>query len=222
MNPFFCGIIVISGLTMLLSDNNYYAVSLMLTMFVFFIKENKNDWKKLPFFGGANIITTIRLLLVFALATGDILFRDNSFFIVVLIIPLLDVLDGLVARHWKQESRFGMYYDMEVDALFVMVASIIIYLNHSSMWIVLIPAFLRYFFKFLLSSLDRKKNFIERKQKYASVIAGNYFVALVVFSFISTEITKLYLLFSSVMIMISFAKSIVDIVRWKRTDGISH
>jgi phosphatidylglycerophosphate synthase len=140
---------------------------------------------------------------------------------VVLIIPLLDVVDGLVARRRKEESQFGMYYDMEVDALFVMVASIIIYLNHSSMWIVLIPAFLRYFFKFLLFIIDRQKKFIESKQKYASIIAGNYFVALVLFSFMNKELTKWYLSLSSIMIMMSFAKSIINIVQWKRTDGIS-
>jgi phosphatidylglycerophosphate synthase len=221
MNLFFCGIIAISGIIMLLNGNNNYAVSLMLAAFIFFVKENKNAWGKLPFFGVANIITTMRLLLVLALASGKILFIDDGFFIVVLIIPLLDVVDGLVARRRKEESQFGMYYDMEVDALFVMVASIIIYLNHSSLWIILIPAFLRYFFKLLLSTLDRQKKFIESKQKYASIIAGNYFVAIVLFSFINNELTKWYLLLSSVMIMMSFAKSIIAVVQWKRTDGIS-
>jgi phosphatidylglycerophosphate synthase len=163
----------------------------------------------------------VRLLLVLALASGEILFSDDGFFIVVLIIPLLDVVDGLVARRRKEESQFGMYYDMEVDALFVMVASIIIYLNHSYMWIVLIPAFLRYFFKFLLSILDQQKKFIESKQKYASIIAGNYFIALVLFSLMNNELTKWYLSLSSIMIMMSFAKSIINIVQWKRTDGIS-
>jgi phosphatidylglycerophosphate synthase len=221
MNSFSCGIITISGLIMLSNGNYYYAVILMLAAFVFFIKEHKNAWGKLPFFGAANLITTARLLLVLALASGEILFSDYGFFIVVLIIPLLDVVDGLVARRRKEESQFGMYYDMEVDALFVMVASIIIYLNHSSMWIVLIPAFLRYFFKFLLSILDKQKKFIESKQKYASIIAGNYFVALVLFSFMNNDLTKWYLSLSSIMIMMSFAKSIINIVQWKRTDGIS-
>lgn len=221
MNSFFCGIITISGLIMLSNGNYYYAVILMLSAFVFFIKMYKNAWRKLPFFGVANLITTARLMLVLALASGEILFSEDGFFIVVLIIPLLDVVDGLVARRRKEESQFGMYYDMEVDALFVMVASIIIYLNQSSMWIVLIPAFLRYFFKFLLSILDRQNKFIESKQKYASIIAGNYFVALVLFSFMNNEATKWYLSLSSIMIMMSFAKSIINIVQWKRTDGIS-
>lgn len=221
MNSFFCGIITISGLIMLSNGNYYYTVALILAAFVFFIKENKNAWGKLPFFGLANVITTIRLLLVLSLASGKILFTDDGFFWAVLIIPLLDVVDGLVARRRKEESQFGMYYDMEVDALFVMVASIIIYLNHHYMWIVLVPAFLRYFFKFLLFILDRQKKFIESKQKYASIIAGNYFVALVLFSFMNNEATKWYLSLSSIMIMMSFAKSTIGIIQWKRTDGIS-
>jgi hypothetical protein len=80
---------------------------------------------------------------------------------------------------------------------------------------------LRYFFKFLLFIIDRQKKFIESKQKYASIIAGNYFVALVLFSFMNKELTKWYLSLSSIMIMMSFAKSIINIVQWKRTDGIS-
>jgi phosphatidylglycerophosphate synthase len=220
MNPFFCGIVAFSGVLMLLGSNNHYSVVLMLATFVLFLNENKNDWRKTPFFGVANVITTSRLLLVFVLASGKIHFNDPRFFIAALIIPLLDVVDGWVARRRKEESRFGMYYDMEVDALFVMVMSIIIYQNHPTLWIVLIPAFLRYFFKLLLFVLDRQNKFIESKQKYASVIAGNYFVALLLFTFMNNEVTTWYLIVSSVLIMISFAKSIIDFVQWKQADGI--
>jgi phosphatidylglycerophosphate synthase len=221
MNPFFCAIVAISGLVMLLGNNNNYSVILMAATFVFFIRENKGAWEKLSFFGVANVITTVRLLLVFVLASGKINFNDPAFFTVALVIPLLDVVDGWVARRRKEESQFGMYYDMEVDALFVMVTSIIIYQNHSTMWIVLIPAFLRYFFKLLLFFLDHQNKFIESKQKYASIIAGNYFIAILLFTFINIELTMWYLLFSSVLIMVSFAKSIIGFVQWKQTDGIS-
>ena len=221
MNPFFCSIVVVSGLIMLFGDNNLHAVVLMSTTFVFFIGQNKESWRNLPFFGVANMITTIRLMLVLMLASGEILLSDANLFILVLVIPLLDVMDGLVARYKKEESQFGMFYDMEVDALFVMVASIIIYLNHPNMWIVLIPAFLRYFYKFFLAILDSRDRFIESKQKYASVIAGNYFVALIIFYVINHELGKWYLSLSSVLIIISFVKSIVAFVKWKRADDIS-
>lgn len=211
-----------SGLIMLFGDNNLYAVVLMSATFVFFVMQDKESWKNLPFFGVANMITTIRLMLVLVLALGEILLSDAYLFILVLIIPLLDVMDGLVARYRKEESQFGMFYDMEVDALFVMVASIIIYLNHPSMWIVLIPAFLRYFFKFFLAILDRRNKFIESKQKYASIIAGNYFVALIVFYVINREVSKWYLSLSSVLIILSFVRSSVEFVKWKRADDISY
>lgn len=221
MNPFFCSIVFVSGLIMLFGDDNLCAVVLMSTTFAFFIGQNKESWKNLPFFGVANIITTIRLMLVLMLASGEILLSDANLSILVLIIPLLDVMDGLVARYRKEESQFGMFYDMEVDALFVMVASIIIYLNHPNMWIVLIPAFLRYFYKFFLAILDSRDRFIESKQKYASVIAGNYFVALIIFYVINHELSKWYLSLSSVLIIASFVKSIVAFVKWKGADDIS-
>lgn len=190
--------------------------------FVLFIRQNKESWKKLPFFGVANLITTIRFILILALASGEFLFYDPYLYVLVLTIPLLDIIDGLVARYRKEESQFGMYYDMEVDALFVMVASIIAYLNYPSMWIVLVPAFLRYFYKFAIGIMDGKNKFIESKQKYASIIAGNYFVALIVFYFFDHEVSKGYLSLSSVLIIMSFIKSTEEFVKWKRADDLSY
>lgn len=190
--------------------------------FVLFIRQNKESWKKLPFFGVANLITTIRFILILALASGEFLFYDPYLYVLVLTIPLLDIIDGLVARYRKEDSQFGMYYDMEVDALFVMVASIIAYLNYPSMWIVLVPAFLRYFYKFAIGIMDGKNKFIESKQKYASIIAGNYFVALIVFYFFDHEVSKGYLSLSSVLIIMSFIKSTEEFVKWKRADDLSY
>lgn len=218
MNPFFCSTIAIAGLIMLFRDYNLCSVILMKITFVLFIRQNKESWKKLPFFGVANLITTIRFILILALASGEFLFYDPYLYVLVLTIPLLDIIDGLVARYRKEESQFGMYYDMEVDALFVMVASIIAYLNYPSMWIVLVPAFLRYFYKFAIDIMDGKNKFIESKQKYASIIAGNYFVALIAFYILKNELASIYLILSSILIVFSFGRSFYDFYKW--TNGV--
>jgi len=142
-------------------------------------------------------------------------FNDSKIFLLILVIPILDVFDGLIARYRKEESQFGMFYDMEVDAVFVMVASILVYLSHSTMWIVLIPAFLRYFYKFSIDILDKENLFVESKQKYASVIAGNYFVALIVFYFFTNELSTYYLLIGSLLIVLSFGKSFYNFYTWQ-------
>lgn len=186
----------------------------MIVAFVFFITQNKESWRNLPFFGVANIITTIRLILILVLAAGEIIINSTYFFILVLVIPLFDILDGLVARYRREESQFGMYYDMEVDALFVMVASIIVFVDYPSMWIVLVPAFLRYIYKFTMSIFDGKNKFTEPKKKYASIIAGNYFVALIVFYMLKNELASIYLIISSIFIVFSFGRSYYDFFKW--------
>lgn len=217
MKSYLCSIIVLAGLIMLFVSNYEWSSLLIISAFTLFILQNKSFWLQTPYFGIANLITTIRLLLVLVLIffSARLSFNDSKNFLLIVTIPLLDILDGLVARQRKEESRFGMYYDLEVDALFVMVTSIVIFNNHPSMWVVLIPAFLRYTYKFSLDILDRKKKFVESKQKYASVIAGNYFVALIIFYSFTNELSSYYLLVSSLLIVLSFGKSFYNFYTWR-------
>jgi phosphatidylglycerophosphate synthase len=218
MKSYLCSIIVLAGLIMLFASNYEWSSLLIISAFTLFILQNKGFWLETPYFGIANLITTIRLLLVLVLIffSGRLSFNDSKVFLLILVIPLLDIIDGLIARYRKEESQFGMFYDMEVDAVFVMVASILVYLNHSAMWIVLIPAFLRYLYKFFLDIYNPNNTFIEKKQKYASLIAGNYFVALIVFNIVDHEISKWYLSISSILIIFSFIKSALELIRWKQ------
>ncbi len=204
---------------MLFVSNYEWSSLLIISAFTFFILQNKSFWLETPYFGIANLITTLRLFLVLVLIflSARLSFRDSKILLLILVIPLLDIFDGLIARYRKEESQFGMFYDMEVDAVFVMVASILVYLSHSTMWIVLIPAFLRYFYKFSIDILDKENLFVESKQKYASVIAGNYFVALIVFNMFDYEISKWYLSISSILIIFSFIKSALELIRWKQS-----
>lgn len=221
MKSYLCIVLVIAGIIML--SNVYYTCSIFLiaVAFIIFIFQNKRFFEKLPYFGVANLITTTRLILTMILISLSykLTFDNIIIFLIILTIPLLDIVDGLIARYRKEESQFGMYYDMEVDAVFVMVASIIIYLNYPSMWIVLIPAFVRYFYKFSIDILDSKNRFKEKKQKYASLIAGNYFVALIVFYFLTNELASNYLMVSSLLIMLSFGKSFFDFYKWSNEHG---
>lgn len=216
MKSYLCTIIVFAGTIMLISDYHLWSILLIAFTFMFFILQNKRSWEKLRYFGVANIITTTRFILVMILIffSTKFMFNDSTIFLIVLIIPLLDIVDGLIARYRKEESQFGMFYDMEVDAVFVMVASIIVYLNYPSMWLVLLPAFLRYFYKFSIDILDKKKKFIESKQKYASLIAGNYFTALIVFYFLNNQLASDYLMVSSLLIILSFGKSFYSFYIW--------
>lgn len=221
MKSYLCSFIVFAGLIMLFVSNYEWSSLMITSAFTLFILQNKKNWLQTPYFGIANLITTTRLLLVLVLIffSAQLSFNNYKISLLLLVIPLLDVFDGLIARYRKEESQFGMFYDMEVDAVFVMVASIIIYLHYPSVQIVLIPAFMRYFYKFSIDILDSKNRFIEKKQKYASLIAGNYFVALIVFYFLTNELASNYLMISSLLIILSFAKSFFDFYKWSNKHG---
>ncbi|MFM2393911.1 MAG: hypothetical protein RLZZ546_1893 [Bacteroidota bacterium] len=190
-------------------------VFIIIMVFSMFLKENFSTWKKLNYFGVANIITTTRLIIVVFLASGVNLKGQSLLFIPITIVPLLDVIDGWIARLRKEETYFGMLYDMEVDALYVLTASIIVFEKHPSLWFVLIPAYLRYVYKIVITILDEENLFQESKQKYASVIAGNYFIALIIFYLFENKMASFYIGISSLLILFSFGKSFVDFSSWK-------
>lgn len=103
-----------------------------------------------PSFGPANIVTTGRvwLLALIAATIGEppgvrlAAYTSSLVFVAV----LLDGVDGWLARRFGTSSPFGARYDMEVDALLVLVLSVLVW--HSAKagaWILLAGA-MRYLF----------------------------------------------------------------------------
>ena len=100
------------------------------------------DQHPFPRFGPANCVTTLRLMLL-ALATGLIgegMFPRVAGAAVVLtgIIATLDGVDGWLARRSRMTSTFGARFDMETDALLIMVLSILVWRHEKAgAWILL-------------------------------------------------------------------------------------
>ena len=101
-------------------------------------------------FGAANVVTTVRGLLVSlvialvgeaptaAAAWAAALASTGS--------TLLDGVDGWMARHEGMESDFGARYDMEIDALVILALAVLTWQNgKAGAWIVLAGA-MRYLF----------------------------------------------------------------------------
>jgi len=97
-------------------------------------------------FGAANIVTTVRAAGVCALAglliTTPGLWRDGWIVAVLAIsVTLLDALDGWLARRSGLQSPFGARFDMEADALAILVLSALV--AHSGkvgLWVLLLGA----------------------------------------------------------------------------------
>lgn len=181
--------------------------TLVFLSFSIYIINSFSILKKIKPFGGyANWITFFRMLLLFYIAIN---FQKMPYFGIVLLFVtniLLDILDGIIARKFKSESTFGLYFDMELDAFYVCLASIILYTEGLiGSWIIFI-GLLRYIFTFgmVVLSIDIQS---EPKQKFASWIAGILFWCLLI-PFLNTEFNFILLVASS-LVVISFIKSFI-------------
>lgn len=103
-----------------------------------------------PAFGPANWITTLRAALVAAVAGFVSEAPDAGSAAAAIVIgamaATLDGVDGAVARRTRMTSAFGARYDMEIDALLIMVLSLLAWqYGKAGAWI-LASGLLRYVF----------------------------------------------------------------------------
>jgi len=186
--------------------NNFYLIALLTFLsFCTYIFINIKNIKMLKPFGGyANWITFFRLLILIYVTTR---FQTLDFTTIILIFVLnivLDIIDGIVARYFKTESVFGLYFDMELDAFYVCLASLILYTeNLTGSWIIWI-GILRYLYTFLMVILNINIK-SEPKQKFASLVAGILFWCLLV-PFLNTKFNFILML-ASALVVVSFIKS---------------
>ncbi|MFC3282267.1 CDP-alcohol phosphatidyltransferase family protein [Litchfieldella rifensis] len=101
--------------------------------------------------GWANRITLLRVALV-AVMTGTLWFPEfleqhaTAMVVLALTILLLDGVDGWVARRTHSASAFGARFDMEIDAVFIVVlCAALLVLDKVGPWVLVIGA-MRYAF----------------------------------------------------------------------------
>jgi phosphatidylglycerophosphate synthase len=95
-------------------------------------------------FGFANAVTTLRLALVLALALLPGTCAASRVIALLSVVLVLDLVDGWLARRCGDASAFGAHFDMETDALLVLVVTLRLWLVHGfGVW-VLFSGLLRY------------------------------------------------------------------------------
>lgn len=97
-------------------------------------------------FGAANWATTLRLALVVTLGLGAYGREGTVLASLALLVFFLDGLDGLLARRLGEASDFGAHYDMETDALFVLVLELQLWFGGSLGPWILTTGLLRYIY----------------------------------------------------------------------------
>ena len=100
-------------------------------------------------FGPANLVTGVRALLVAFLARDVVASSPDSAtttVFVALIATVLDGVDGWVARRTGTASASGARFDMEVDALLILVLAILVWQSGKAGPWVIVSGLLRYVF----------------------------------------------------------------------------
>jgi len=95
-------------------------------------------------FGLANALTSLRVCAVLALSLPIPLLSVRAGAALATVILGLDGLDGWVARQRGETSRFGAYFDMETDAVFVLMVTLRLHLYEGYPAWVLSAGALRY------------------------------------------------------------------------------
>jgi phosphatidylglycerophosphate synthase len=171
---------------------------------------------KKPIPGGsyANWITAIRLLGLIAIGLFWNYFTNTQISIILGFLVILDGFDGYLARKFKQESTFGAYYDMETDALFVCIASLILLQKGIAGYWILIPAFMRYIYVALIYLLALNEQ-NDKRTTLGPVIAVVMFIALCI-SFVLPQNTATSVLeISSFLLLLSFGYSFLQLFKRK-------
>jgi len=176
-----------------------FSISIIVLLFI----NKKKLLQSNPVFGVANAITLIRFLIIVS-SFVLIDFNDTTLlFYALSIAVILDFFDGKAARYFKESSFFGQYFDMEIDAFYVLLMCYFFYMYEGISWWILIPCVLSYLFR-LYTFCFPKPNSKEQKKTYATVIAASYFIVLLIGLVTSGFIQFLILLIGSLAIGFSF------------------
>lgn len=173
-------------------------------------------------FGYANMVTAFRGSLVSLTGATVICFEslhqaDTVLWVLVGVVVFalaLDGIDGYLARRYHQESELGARFDMEVDALLILILSVAAaVLTKAEAWVLLI-GLMRYAFVaagwFLPALAADLPTSIRRK--FVCVVQVST-LCLILVPFVSVPVSSYLAAISLAMLGVSFAIDIVYLVR---------
>lgn len=155
----------------------------------------------------ANMVTLGRhdLLMILVIISTQI----HHFYIGIIasFVALLDLLDGYYARKDQNSSLLGEYLDKEVDAIFVLMMSAMIY--HFKLlpsWILAI-GILRFVYVLILPFIKSSKK-KEYKSRYGRVIAVILMIGMIGCFFIKYDFYLYIMMGISVLVVSSFIRAL--------------
>lgn len=173
-------------------------------------------------FGYANFVTAFRSTLVSLTGATVICFEslhqaDTVLWVLVGVVAFalaLDGIDGYLARKYRQESELGARFDMEVDALLILILSVAAaILAKAGAWVLLI-GLMRYGFVaagwfFPTLAADLPTSF---RRKFVCVVQVSA-LCLILVPFVTVPLSSYLAAISLAMLFMSFAIDVIYLLR---------
>ena len=189
-------------------------ISALLSFSLFYLTRYFKSRKTAFLFEAANVVTSIRLLLLIAL-----LFFPFPLFLIAmiaLIVLILDGLDGYLARKYKTASAFGEYLDIETDALYVLTLSCLLYQNGLiGAWVISL-GLLRYLY-FITLQFFKPQEQREQRAFRARLIAVILMSSMIAGFLLPLSIAKPAIVISAMLVFYSFGVSFWAV--WKKAEA---
>jgi|GEM_PF-1606374 len=164
-------------------------------------------------FGLGNRITLLRALMLCLLAALEDAFNRQAWLLSMggILFLLLDGADGYAARRTRSASPFGARFDVEVDSLYVLVTTLLVWdLDKAGFW-VMGSGMLRYVYISLGYWLPRLRTPLPSSQRRSLIgIVNSVLLTLCLLPQVQAPLAVLMALLGLVLTLISFA---IDVYR---------
>jgi phosphatidylglycerophosphate synthase len=204
-------LVILAGfISTLMTGFYFYWIGASVLSFVIYVYKLPHFLPRFPMLiGYPNWISLFRLIIILITFSIHNTVSDIILLIIFGSVILMDGLDGTVARRLNQTSRAGEYLDMEIDALFVFIITYLHYHQQKlGVWII-IPGSMRYVYGLLFFWM--MEPLVTRPgKKIRSSIAVLFFISLLFPFFLNEDIYTPLVIFSSILIIISFGISTVN------------
>ncbi len=163
------------------------------------------------------ILLSITINTYLSVSFSNILYKENVFLIISLIVLLLDWFDGFIARYLNETSKFGAIFDQETDNLLLLTLTLSLYLNNDMTIIILLIPFYRYMFIVLGLYFEWLKNTLPKS--YLRKVICSMTVFLLIIShirYLSNSCIQIISILAFLMITFSFTKDIIWLYRSKK------
>ncbi len=185
-------------------------------MFIFFFWNIPHFFRNKNRFGFANSITMVRIILILLTCYYKNALGTLSLFIGFSLAVLLDGLDGLIARKFRETSEVGEKFDMEVDSFLVLTLSWIHFEEDRLSGFILIPGAFKYINEILFFWIPNSgQEFLSKKIR--STIAVLFFISLLLPFIFEHEVIKWLVYSSGGLVILSFLSSTAGSIIMKRS-----